>query len=213
MVGVLVLLAGGVLLAPTLGTFLVVADPLPHAADAIVILAGSPRDRALEAAALYRKRLAPIVVVTREGLVSGDLELRAAGVDLPESDAITRLALQGLGVPPRAILTLRRRTSSTVSEARTIARWACAHGIHRVVVVTSPAHTRRARLSLARALGPHVVLTIHPTTANTFAASRWYRVRRDAKIVASEWQKLSNYWIRERWTIEACGGLRLRAPR
>lgn len=198
------------LVVPVAGRFLVVADPLPDRADAIVVLAGSIRDRALEAARLYRTGIAPRVVVTRETLPSGDSALREAGVELPESDALLRRALGGLGVPPSAIVTLRRRAQSTATEANTIARWACAHGMRRLVVVTSPSHTRRARLVLGRALGPTVALTMRPSRAR-FAASRWYAVRRDAKLVLSEWQKLVHHWLRERWQLRPCGGLRRRA--
>ena len=206
-VGVLVL-ALAVVLAPLAGRVLVIADPLPPRADAIVILAGSVRDRALEAARLYRTGVAARVVVTRETLPPGDAALRAAGVELPESDTLTRQALVGLAVPPSAIVTLRRRAQSTASEARTIARWACSHRVKSLVVVTSPSHTRRARLVLRRALGPDVSLAVRPARTNAFAAGRWFRVRRDAKEVLSEWQKLAHHWLRERWQLEACGGLR-----
>ena len=206
----LLALAAFLTFAPLAGRFLVVADPLPASADAIVVLAGSLRARSLEAARLYRTGIAPRVVVTREILPPGASALGQAGVELPDSDALTRSALAGLGVPPRAIVTLRRRAQSTASEARTIARWACARGLDRLIVVTSPSHTRRARLVLSRALGPDVALTIVPAPDDTFAGDRWYRVRRDAKEVLSEWQKLAHHWLRERWSIEPCGGLRRR---
>jgi uncharacterized SAM-binding protein YcdF (DUF218 family) len=195
---------------PAAGPLLVVADPVPPTADAIVVLAGSVRDRALEAARLYREGRAPRVVVTREALPSGEVPLRDAGVELPEADALTRSALIPLGVPPRAITTLRRRTYSTASEATTVARWACARGIRSLIVVTSPPHTRRARLVLARALGPGIALSVQPAAADTFSGRRWFRVRRDAKTVLSEWQKLAHHWMRERWRLAPCGGLRRR---
>src|SRR5213078_5223900 len=100
------------------GRVLVVADPLPPRADAIVILAGSVPDRTLAAADLYRAGLAPRVVVTRERLPRGQAALRARGVRLPEGDELTVKALRELGVPPGAILLLRRRAVSTESEAR-----------------------------------------------------------------------------------------------
>ena len=211
--GAVLVIVIGVALLPFAGRFLTIADPLPHAADAIVVMAGSIHDRSLEAARLYRTGIAPRVVVTRETMHPGEAALRAAGVELPESDALTRTALIGLGVPPSAIVTLRRRTHSTASEASTIGRWACARGMHRLVVVTSPSHTRRARLVLARALGPDIALAVRPSTANAFAGGRWFHVRRDAKYVLAEWQKLANYWVRERWQLRPCGGLRRRATR
>src|SRR5207237_657581 len=78
---------------------------------------------------------------------------------------------------------------------RTIARWACTHRLRRVVVVPSRAHSRRARLILRQALGPGIALAMHPSRYDAFAAARWWRVRRDAKIVLSEYEKLANYWL------------------
>jgi len=190
------------------GRLLVVADPLPPRADAIVILAGSVPDRTLEAADLYRASLAPRVVVTRERLPRGQATLRARGVRLPESDELTVTALHELGVPPGAIVVLRRRAASTESEARTIARWACAHRLRRLIVVTSRAHSRRARLILRQALGPGIALAMRPSRYDTFAPARWWHVRRDAKLILSEYEKLANYWLAESWRIAPCGGLR-----
>ena len=190
------------------GRVLVVADPLPPRADAIVILAGSVPDRTLEATDLYRAGLAPRVVVTRERLPRGQAALRARGVRLPEGDELTVRALHELGVPPGAIVVLRRRAASTESEARTIARWACAHRLRRFIVVTSRAHSRRARLILRQALGAGIALAMRPSRYDAFAPARWWHVRRDAKLVLSEYQKLTNYLLTERWKIAPCGGLR-----
>src|SRR5436189_102166 len=112
------------------GRVLVVADPLPPRADAIVILAGPVPDRALAAAALHRAGLAP------------------------------------------------------------------------------RAHSRRASLILRQALGPGIALAMHPSRYDAFASARWSRVRRDAKIVLSEYEKLANYWLTESWRIAPCGRLR-----
>src|SRR5437870_6790960 len=145
------------------GRLLVVADPLPARADAIVIFAGSVPDRTLEASDLYRAGLAPRVVVTRERLPPGQAALRARGVRLPEGDELAVTALRELGVPPGAIVVLRRRAVSTESEARTIARWACAHRLRGIIVVTSRAHSRRARLILRQALGAGIALAMRPS--------------------------------------------------
>jgi uncharacterized SAM-binding protein YcdF (DUF218 family) len=192
------------------GRVLVAADPLPATADAIVVLAGSIPDRTLEAADLYRAGRAPRVVVTRERPPRGEGRLRARGVHLPESDELTLKALHQLGVPAEAILVLRRRTYSTDSEAATIARWACAHRMRSVVVVTSRYHSRRARLILRQAFGPGIAVAVHPSPYDGFAARRWWQDRRDAKTVLSEYEKLAHYWLREHWTIAPCGGLRRR---
>lgn len=202
---VLPLVAVAVLVA---GRVLVVADPLPAHADAIVLMAGSTADRVLEVAALYRRGIAPIVLLTHERLPRGMPALRAQGVRLPESHELARHALRGLGVPDDAIRDSRRRARSTRSEARAIARWACVHRVRSVIVVTSPSHTRRARLLLRQALEPRTTVVVRPAPAAFFRASRWWTDRRSAKDVLVEYEKLANFWLSERWhPPPPCGGL------
>jgi uncharacterized SAM-binding protein YcdF (DUF218 family) len=209
----LALAAGGAALAWNAARWLVVADPLPAHADAIVVLAGSPSDRALEAARLWQAGVAPIVVTAREELPKGAAPLRARGVYLPESHELLTRALVGLGVPGDRVHVLARRTTNTRTEANAIARWACATRVRALVVVTSPSHTRRARLLLRAALGPGIALAVRPAPAAHFVTSAWWRNRRSAKLVLSEWEKLANWAISERWAMRPCGGLRRRPPR
>jgi uncharacterized SAM-binding protein YcdF (DUF218 family) len=213
LIAALVLCVTGALLFAYAGRFLSVDDPLPDAADAIVIMAGSIPDRTLEAADLYHTGLAPRVVVTKEEMRSGDDKLHARGVRLPETYDLTITALEALGVPRTAIVLLARRNDSTESEARTIARWACRHGVRRLIVVTSRPHSRRARLILRESLGPSVALTLVPTRYDPFVAGRWWRDRRSAKFVWWEYEKLLHYWLREHWQMEPCGGLVRRPAR
>jgi uncharacterized SAM-binding protein YcdF (DUF218 family) len=208
LLAVVLLVAGAAIAVRGAGLFLVIADPLPPHADAIVVLAGSVSGRVLEAARFYRAGLAPRVVLTRTRLPSGAPALRGRGVRLPEEHEQAAGALEALGVPPSALRVLPRRTQSTKSEAHAIARWACRHGVRRLIVVTSPTHTRRARLILTPALGPDVALTVRPAPAAVFPAERWWRRRRAIKDVVIEYEKLVLYWLVERWTIEPCGGLR-----
>ena len=197
----------GVVVVSAAGRWLVVADPLPAAADAIVIMAGSVPDRSLEAADLYRAGLAPRVVITRERLGQAGSLLHAHGIRLPEGDDLTRTVLTGLGVPDAAIVRLHRRTQNTKTEARTIARFACRHQMHDLIIVSSRTHTRRARMILRQSLGPSVHLTMRPSRYDPFTAGRWWRVASSAKQVLSEYEKLAHYWVVERWQIQPCGGL------
>jgi uncharacterized SAM-binding protein YcdF (DUF218 family) len=210
---VLVLAAAGVVAVGLAfgGRLLVASDPVPAHADAIVVLAGSIADRTLEAADLLHAGVAPRVVVTRERRRRAETLLATRGVRLPAPDAIAVDALVGLGVPRQAIVVLRRRATSTTTEARTIARWACSHRLRTLVVVTSKSHSRRARLIVGQALGPRVRLAMRPSRYDAFSPARWFRVRRDAKLVLREWEKLVHYALQERWQIEPCGGLARRA--
>jgi uncharacterized SAM-binding protein YcdF (DUF218 family) len=202
------LFAAGVLLVPlalpSLGRFLVVSDPLPADADAVIVLAGAPLERLAEAAQLLRAGLAPRVVLTRERLPAAAVALAREGARLPEGHDLSRRALRDLGVADDAIETLPRRASSTTSEALVVAAVACRRGWRRLVVVTSPSHTRRARMILRRALSPEVDLAVRPAAAAYFPASHWWRRRHAAKQVLFEYQKLLNFWLRERWAITPC---------
>lgn len=202
----IVVLALAVVAGRAAGPFLVVADPVPARADAIVVLAGSVPDRALEAARLWQRGVAPRIVTTRTRLPPGEPALRAHGVRLPEEHERLATALAGLDVPPDVLTVLRTRADSTVSEARVVARWACRHGTRSLVVVTSPAHTRRARLILRRLLPPDTALAIVPASDDPFPAATWWRDRRAAKYVLREWEKLAHFWLRERADLRPCGG-------
>src|SRR5205814_1361119 len=88
----------------------------------------------------------------------------------------------------------------------------CAHRLRRLIVVTSRAHSRRARLILRQALGAGIALAMRPSRYDAFAPARWWHVRRDAKLILGEYEKLANYWLTESWRIAPCGGLPPPAP-
>jgi uncharacterized SAM-binding protein YcdF (DUF218 family) len=196
--------AAAICAAGAAGRWLQVADPLPAHADAIVVLAGAPPARLLRAADLYAAGAAPRVVLTRERRTPAAVALARRGVPVPDAVDEADRRLQALGVPASAILALHGRAFSTTSEARLIARWACRTGRRSLVVVTSPTHTRRARLILRRALGPGIDVAVVPARAD-FVPRRWWRSRGTAKLVWTEFQKLAHFWLRERWSLRPCG--------
>jgi len=199
------LVAGVVGAVRSAARFLVVSDRLPTRADAIIVLAGSPAARLLEAAHLYREGRAPRIVLTRERRPPDIIALAAHGIVVPEPHEDTRDRLLVLGVPEDAVTVLHGRAGSTTGEARLIARWACRSRVRSLIVVTSPSHTRRARLILHRLLGPGIAFAVHPARADFFPVRHWWRSRRTSKRVLTEYQKLVNYWLNERWRLAACG--------
>src|SRR5438876_1029425 len=86
----------------------------------------------------------------------------------------------------------------------------------RVLVVADPLPPRAdAIVVLAgsvpdQALGRGIELAMRPSRSDAFTAARWWRVRRDAKLVLSEYEKLANYWLTQSWRIAPCGGIRRR---
>jgi uncharacterized SAM-binding protein YcdF (DUF218 family) len=118
-------------------------DPLPKSADAVVALSAGvtadgymtqqATDRTLKAVELVKNGMAPVLVITRE-------ERRGRGFLLsPESDQRRIASLSGVN----QVLTTKR-VKSTHDEAVAVATVARARGWRRIVLVTSPFHSRRA---------------------------------------------------------------------
>ena len=64
---------------------ILIVDSQPQPSDAILLLSGGEPGRAWGAADLYKDKLAPYVLVTREPVREDIQELRAAGVEVPTS--------------------------------------------------------------------------------------------------------------------------------
>jgi uncharacterized SAM-binding protein YcdF (DUF218 family) len=178
-----------------IGAQLIHADPLEQA-DAIVVLAPF-LDRVIEAADLYRKGFAPLVIVTRASRDLGEQELIDRGI-LQSAEAQRRQALIALGVPPDAVVTMEGLADSTADEARDFAAWARTHPVRRVIVVTSPPHTARSGYTFRRAtenLGIEVLM--HPSSRHPFRAQTWWQNRGTLRDGLSEWQKLVYYRLIE----------------
>ena len=177
------------------GAQLVHADPLQRA-DAIVVLAPF-LDRVIEAADLYRQGYAPIVIVTRGARDLGEQELIDRGI-LKSAEAQRRDALISLGVAADAIVILDQLADSTADEARFFAEWARQHPIRRVIVVTSPPHTARSRLTFKRATENLAIeVLMRPSSRHPFQRETWWRSRGTLRDGLLEWQKLVYYRLIE----------------
>ena len=104
----------------------------------------------LETARLYHAGVAPLVVLTRERLRRGAPALRAHGVFLPEEHELARQrARRARGARRAPSACVSRRAAQHHDRGARASRAGCAGaGSVSVVVVTSPTHTRRARLIL-----------------------------------------------------------------
>ena len=119
-------------------------DPIPQRVDAIATLGAgvTPEgwmrseklDRFLTGLQLQRRGVAPALMVSRE-------RVRIGGLMVSDSADLARLVdLSGA----RASTIFVDSISTTRTEALRMKRIADAHGWHRIAVVTSPLHTRRA---------------------------------------------------------------------
>lgn len=178
-----------------IGHQLVHADPA-QPSDAILVLAGGVFDRELEAADLYLRGLAPLVLMTREPEPRVLATLRARGVHLENSLALRRRVLHELGVPADRIHILDGVVTSTHDEAEAARDWAARSGATSLIVVTSSFHTARTRFVLRAVFeDAGVVLRVVPASASDFDPDTWWTRRTSMRDGLIEWQKMIFYRI------------------
>jgi uncharacterized SAM-binding protein YcdF (DUF218 family) len=199
--GALRLVVAGLVLAavaivcflPFAGTYLVVQQPLEHA-DAIVVLAGTRAERWLEAVDLFRDGWAPRIVLSRGRIDTGEARLSAIGIRFPQDADLAREAMLQMKVPADAIVLLPESLDNTAQEAASARRMAIASGWHRIIVVTSMYHSRRAGYAFAREFaGTPVQIVMRTTRYDSALPARWWTTRQDVRYVTSELQKLVAY--------------------
>jgi uncharacterized SAM-binding protein YcdF (DUF218 family) len=167
-------------------------EDAPERADFIFPLAGDGH-RLIKAAELYRRALAPRILLSNDR-VGPPTRLQRLAVELgyPLVDPFEfRLRLlEHLGVPRAAISAFGDDLVSTAEEAEALHRYwggRPATGI----LVTSPYQSRRAKIIFAREM-PHVRwLVVWPPERQL--SSRWWRDRESAELVVMESAKLLFY--------------------
>jgi len=192
MVCTAVLFVVEVIVARGLGTWLVVIDPLVTS-DAIFVLDGKSPHRELEAAVLYREHWAPRVAVTRPRSDLAEEVRREFGLET-EQDNISR-TLRRSGVPETAIIRLDRVVENTEQELQVDFDYARAHGFRRVILVSSPYHTRRIRIIWRSRFQRDVAAVIRATRYERVDASRWWRSRRSLEDVTHEIAGIANFLL------------------
>jgi uncharacterized SAM-binding protein YcdF (DUF218 family) len=151
-----------------------VVDDGPAHADAIVLLGGGSGERPTRAAELFRSGAAPRIIVSGAGDADGN-----------------RLLLMNRGVPASAIK-LEPDSKTTKENALLSVPILRALGAHKIILVTSWYHSRRA-LNCFRHYGPKFTFYSCPSYYG-FARSEWSRDHLRRRIRA-EYLKTLGYWV------------------
>ena len=192
-IGLVIALAFAAYAFVNVGRFFTSEDPLQKA-DAIAVLAGTRMDRPLEAADLYQQGLAPRVVLTRGLPEQSFATLASKGITLPADAETARAVLQMLGVPHDALIVPDRVHDNTAQEGQTLRQLAMANGWHRLIIVTSRYHLRRARFAVRRELrGTGIEVMMHGSRYDDTNPERWWTSRADWRWVLTEGPKLVAY--------------------
>jgi uncharacterized SAM-binding protein YcdF (DUF218 family) len=160
----------------TAGDFWVVDDGARNA-DAIIILSDDnfAASRAAQAAELFRAGWAPRIVA------SGRMLRPYAGLaELMERDLTDR------GVARDAIVRFPHTAANTKEEAQALKGLVAQRGWHRVLVVTSNYHTRRARFIFRRVFPSSVEVRVVSAPDPDYDVSNWWHSRLGKKLFVYE---------------------------
>ncbi|MBI1748986.1 MAG: YdcF family protein [Acidobacteria bacterium] len=175
-------------------TFLVVEDVLAPA-QAIVVLGGQLPFRAIAGANLYRAGWAPRVVLVRSAPQEAQHALMKLGMSTPEEWEVSHRILTRLGVPPSAILIPAQAVDGGTLEELQIAAGALDSANAPVILVTSKAHTRRARMTWHYVTGGQSQGIVHAAPEDPFDPARWWQERQSVLVVVREYLGLLHYGL------------------
>ncbi len=154
-----------------------IVDETPAKAEAIIVLGDDNYlgERAARAAELFRAGWAPRVVA------SGRMLRPNAGIaELIQRDLVER------GVPAAAVVRFPHRAANTREEAKELRGLLVKEGWHRVLVVTSNYHTRRARYLCQRIFPSGTELRVVAARDSDYDPDRWWETRLGVKTFFGE---------------------------
>ena len=174
--------------------WLSVSDPAQKA-DAVLVLAGN-FGRPFQAADLYREGYAGKVYVSVPARSDDYRLLDEAGIAYPREEAVAREILLTKGVPADAIQYFGTDSVSTAAEARA-AQALFSKGAPRLLIVTSPYHLRRTRMTFSDAL-PNADIRVIATSYDPFPMA-WWKDQGAARNVLLELAKITFYKLGGRY--------------
>jgi uncharacterized SAM-binding protein YcdF (DUF218 family) len=177
-----------------IGRALVVDDPVAKA-DAIVVVAGGTPSREETAATLFREGFAPDVVLSNPFTPARVRHLITMGARRLDYQGEARVVLEHRGVPAKAIVALPQPVKTTEAELKVVGELARSRGWRRVILVTSPQHSRRVKLVWSRQAPPDIQSILRVVQDDDFLDGDWWRKRREAEAVLHEYLGLAAIYL------------------
>jgi uncharacterized SAM-binding protein YcdF (DUF218 family) len=173
------------------GRWLVREDPLVHA-DVIFVLSGAMPTRAEEAGKVFAMGYAPEVWLSRPESPAD--ELAKLGIQFVGEEEYNRQILIHQGVGETAIHILPDEVVNTEQEVQALASAMRSKGKGKIILVTSPQHTRRVGALWQKLVGDSPQAIVHAAREDSFDADHWWRNTRDVLSVVRETLGLVNVW-------------------
>ena len=199
------IVAGGLLLGVTLWALhgpllravaraLIVEDALADA-DALVVVAGGARFRERAVADLFIQGWAPRVFVSHPVNPERVSALVQMGVRPLDVQGESQAALLHFGIPAAALVTIAQTAQITEDELALVRQEARARGWHRLILVSSPEHTRRVKTIWYRRGSDGVAAIVRGSPYGPFPRDGWWRERRMAERVLHEYLGLAAHYL------------------
>lgn len=164
-------------------------------ADSIVVVAGGAPFRERAAADLYAQGWAPNVLISRPTNPPAVDALVTLGVRPLDLQAESRAALIHFGVPAGAVVALTEPVHITEEELAVVKREARARNWRRLILVTSPEHTRRVKTIWYRRGNRDVEAIVRGSVYGRSLEGPWWRDRRLAEGVLHEYLGLAAIYL------------------
>lgn len=166
-----------------LAGFLVKNEP-PVQADIVVVLAGDfTGNRIFTAGNLVRQGFAPQALISGPAGVYGHYE----------SELAIPLAVQH-GYPAAYFVAFPNESKSTASESEVVVSELRRRNVHKIDLVTSDFHTRRAGRTF-RSLAPGIEVHVVAAPDRYFTTNGWWKEREGRKTFLMEWMKTVGSWL------------------
>jgi uncharacterized SAM-binding protein YcdF (DUF218 family) len=163
------------------GVFLDTPQPPPQRSDAIVVISGDEQmARFQEGVSLYERGMGKYLVFSGAAYDNG-----TSNADVMRDLAVKR------GVPDGAILEepLGGDTWGNAIYTRQVLE---DHGLHSAILVTSPYHARRAKLTFDAAYaGSGIALGVHAAPDSQWRKLSWWQQPETRRLTFTELQKLA----------------------
>jgi hypothetical protein len=174
------------LVAASSGSFLVVTEL--HRADVLIVLAGESNRRPARGMELLSQNWAPEMLLN---VPAGEVIYDRSKIDIAKDFIRGSPYRQSIQLCPIYGL-------STKAEARDAARCLENSGAHRLLLVTSDYHSRRARSIFQHELRGYEVFVTPANDPQQFG-TEWWKHRQWAKTNFDEWLRLVWWELVDRW--------------
>lgn len=161
------------------GWFIAPQDKLEKADAIVVVSGGDTNKRTDEGVDLWKRGYAPKL------FFSG-----AAADNGTSNAAVMRQRASNAGVPADATI-IEEKSRTTRENAENLVTLFQAQGIKKAILVSSPYHTRRVKITFQKVFGKGYIFTVHPAKDSRWAKSGWWKQPDTFYLTMSElWKTL-----------------------